>query len=159
VSVRRACPRARCIALLFPAAVLAVHQLRYLLAFGSHAGQQLHARGDDYVATALVVVAGLLTVACAVGLARLVAVRRGRDRVHAAHLPLWLLWLGLTVALLVGFCALEALEIVLEPHHPAGVVGVFGDGGCWALPAAAAIGALAGAARPRRSHVTRDRRG
>ncbi len=36
-------------ALMLPAATVAVHQLRYLLVFGHHAGRALHAQGDSYV--------------------------------------------------------------------------------------------------------------
>jgi hypothetical protein len=128
--------------LLFPAAVLAVHQLRYLIAFGSHAGSALSARGDRYVATAAVVAATLLVISLGVGLARLVVAWRGRGDLDFAQAPWWLVWLGLTVLLLAGFCALEGLEVALEPHHTGGLVGIFADGGLWALPAAAFVGAV-----------------
>jgi hypothetical protein len=127
--------------LVFPAAVLAVHQLRYLLAFGSDAGSELSAQGDRYVATAAVVAGVLLFVSLTVGLMRLVAASRGRA-LMAARAPLWLLWLALTLLLVVGFCALEALEMALEPHHAAGLTGMFGHGGFWSLPAAAFVGAV-----------------
>jgi hypothetical protein len=115
--------------LVFPAAVLAVHQLRYLLAFGSHAGSELTARGDRYVPSAAVVAGALVAVSVGVGLLRLVAAARGRSGLAIARAPLWLLWLGLTVSLLVGFCALEGLESALEPQHAGGLVGMFGAGG------------------------------
>jgi hypothetical protein len=128
--------------LVFPAAVLAVHQLRYLLAFGSDAGSELGAQGDRYVATAAVVAGALVFVSLSVGLMRLVTASRGRGSLMAARAPLWMLWLGLTLLLFVGFCALEGLEIALEPHHAAGLTGVFGHGGFWSLPAAALVAAV-----------------
>jgi hypothetical protein len=128
--------------LVFPAGVLVVHQLRYLLAFGSHAGSELSAQGDRYVATAAVVAGALVFVSLSVGLMRLVAASRGRGTLMVARAPLWLLWLALTLLLLVGFCALEGLEMALEPHHAAGLIGIFGHGGLWSLPAAALVGAV-----------------
>lgn len=128
--------------LVFPAGVLAVHQLRYLLAFGSHAGSELSAQGDRYVATAALAAAGLVLVSLGVGLTRLVAASRGRGTHVVSRAPLWLLWLGLTVLLVVGFCGLEGLEMVVEPHHAAGLTGVFGHGGLWSVPAATLVGAV-----------------
>jgi hypothetical protein len=149
--------------LVFPAAVLAVHQLCYLLAFGSRAGSELSADGDRYVAAAALITGALVAVSAGVGLIRLAA-SRGRGRAESWRAPLWLRWLALTVLLLVGFCAVEGLEMAFEPHHAGGFVGIFGDGGLWALPAAAFVGAvmtllwrggqalLARAARRRVSH-------
>ena len=126
----------------FPAAVLAVHQLRYLLAFGSHAGSELSEQGDRYVATAAVVATVLVVVSLSFGLMRLVAASRGRGTRMTASAPIWLLWLALTLLLFVGFCALEGLEMALEPHHAAGVTGILGHGGFWSVPAAALVGAV-----------------
>lgn len=129
-------------ALAFPAAVLAVHQLCYLLAYGSRASSELAAHGDHYMAVAARLAAALVALAFGLGVSRLLAVRRGDSKPMLAGVPVWLVWLGATVALLAGFCALETLEIVFEPHHAGGVVGMFGHEGSWALPAAACVGAL-----------------
>jgi hypothetical protein len=126
----------------FPASVFAVHQLCYLLAYGSHAGTELSEHGDDYVVTAAVVAVALAAISLGLGLLRLLAAWRGHGQPGMASVPLWLTWLGWTLALVAGFCALEGLEIVLEPHHVGGVVGVFGNDGWWALPAAAFLGAV-----------------
>jgi hypothetical protein len=122
--------------------VLAVHQLRYLLAYGSHAAAQLSARGDHYVTTATVIAGTLLAISLAFGVLRLVAARRGRSHVEIVNAPLWLLWLGLTLLLVAGFCALEGLEMAFEPQHPAGLAAIWGSGGWWAMPAAALVAGL-----------------
>jgi hypothetical protein len=126
----------------FPAAVFAVHQLCYLLEYGSGAGDELTAHGDRYVATAVLVALALVAISLGGGLSRLFGAWRGRRRPAEVRVPLWLVWLGWTLALLAGFCALEGLEIALEPHHTGGMVGVFGNGGWWALPAAAFVAAV-----------------
>jgi len=51
--------------LLFPAAALAVHQLRYLIGYGSHAGRELSAQGHGYLESLAPWV--VLLVACALG--------------------------------------------------------------------------------------------
>jgi hypothetical protein len=119
-----------------------VHQLRYLLAFGSDAGSELSAQGDRYVAMAAVLAGALVVLSLSVGLMRLVAAWRGRGTPVTARAPLWLLWLALTLLLVVGFGALEGLEMAFEPHHAAGLIGIFGHGGFWSLPAAALVGAV-----------------
>jgi hypothetical protein len=127
--------------LVFPAAVLAVHQLCYMLAFGSRAGSELSADGDRYVATAALVAGALVVISAGVTLIRLAA-SRGRETPQSSGAPLCLVWLGLTLVLLAGFCALEGLEMAFEPYHAGGFVGIFGEGGLWALPAAAFVGAV-----------------
>ena len=115
----------------FSAAVFAVHQLCDLLAYGSDAGVELDADGDHYVAAGAVVAFVLVTISLGGGLLRLLAARRGRRQPAGGSVPLGVVWVGWTLALVAGFCALEGLEIVFEPHHVGGVVGVLGtrDGG------------------------------
>ena len=62
--------------------MLAVHQLRYLLAYGSRASRQLSAHGDHYVATATLAVVVPLVAELALGLARLRVARRGRAQTY-----------------------------------------------------------------------------
>src|SRR5689334_10565064 len=80
----------------FPASVLAVHQLCYLLAYGSHAGAELSEHGDHYVVTAAVVAGALATISLGLGLLRLIAACRGRVQPTKSGVPLWLVWLGWT---------------------------------------------------------------
>ena len=142
MSARRRPRPAWWVTLVLPGAVLAVHQLRYLLAYGSHAAAELSEHGDRYVTSATVVAGALVAISLGFGVLRLVAIWRGRAHVEIVRAPLWLLWLGLTVVLLAGFCALEGLEMLFEPHRAAAIAEVFGSGGWWALPAAAFIAVL-----------------
>ena len=128
--------------LALPGAVLAVHELRYVLAYGSHAAAQLSAHGDHYVASATVVAGALVAISIGVAAVRLVAIWRGRVRVEIVRAPLWVLWLGLVLVLFAGFCALEALELVFEPHRVAAGAAILGSGGWWAVPAAAVVAAV-----------------
>jgi hypothetical protein len=127
---------------MFPAGVLGVHELRYLLAYGARAGHELSEHGDSYVGTASML-AGLLLVPPAAGLiVGVLRARRGRAGGTQSRLRPWQSWLVWTALLIVGFCALEGLEMLLESEHPDGFVGVFGGGGWWALPAALGVAAL-----------------
>jgi hypothetical protein len=129
-------------AAIFPAGVLAVHELRYLLAYGADAGHELTEHGDSYVGTASLL-AGLLVLAPAAGLiVGVLRARRGRAAGRRSKLRPWQAWLAWTAVLIVGFCALEALEMLLESEHPDGFLGVFGGGGWWAVPAAVGVAAL-----------------
>jgi hypothetical protein len=129
-------------AAMFPAGVLGVHELRYLLAYGAHASHELTEHGDSYVGTASLL-AGLLLALPAAGLiVGVMRARRGRAGGAQSRLGPWQSWLVWSAVLVVGFCAVEGLEMVLESEHPDGFFGVFGGGGWWALPAAAGVAAL-----------------
>jgi hypothetical protein len=64
--------------LVFPAAVFAVHQLCYLLAYGSAAGSELAAHGDRYDGVAAILAVSLGALSLGLGLLRLAAAWRGR---------------------------------------------------------------------------------
>ena len=129
-------------AALLPVAVLTVHQLRYVLAFGSHYERELSSRGDSYI--------GWLTPACVLLLALVLGALVGRVaeawRTGVAGRPQRLtwraLWCALTLTLVVCFCVQEWLEILLEPSHAGTLTGIFAAGGWTALPAAVAVAAL-----------------
>ena len=128
-------------AALLPLGTLAVHQLRYLLAYGPHAGRELVSHGDTYIHSVLPACLGLLLLPAGALLGHLAqAWRRGHARDQG--LSPRRLWTVATVLLIVCFCAQEILEMLLETGHPAGLAGIFGSGGWWALPASAAVGAL-----------------
>jgi hypothetical protein len=129
--------------LVFPAPVLAVHELRYMFAYGSRASSELSAHGDHYVTTAALIAGGLVGLALAAGVGRLLATFRGQRTFEVPRIPVWMLWLGLAVLLLVGFWALEGIELIFESSRGTSAVArVFADGGLWAVPAAMFVAAL-----------------
>jgi hypothetical protein len=135
---RAADPRLRG-ALLLPLGVLAVHQLRFQLAFGSAAAARLAREGHGYLA--LLEPFALLAVVIAAGaligrLAR--AWQTGGEPTRSSLLRSWALC---AVALLAAYCAQELLEGIFAAGHPGGLAGVFGAGGWLAVPLAALVGA------------------
>jgi hypothetical protein len=127
---------------MLPGGVLAVHELRYLLAYGAHAGTELDAHGDTYVGTASLAAVLLLVIPAAGVAGRVIQARRGAAAARGRAMRPWQSWLVWTGLLLVGFCVLEGLEMVFESEHADGFAGVFGSGGWWSIPAAAAVGAV-----------------
>jgi hypothetical protein len=114
---------------------LAVHQLRYELAFGDRAGHVLAADGHTYLAGIL---PPLVAVSVATALAAtLVRALGGRDSRTVALWHRAALYAG---ALLAVFISQELIEGVLAAGHPAGVAGVLGAGGWLAIPIALLMG-------------------
>jgi hypothetical protein len=114
----------------------ALHQLRYLLAYGGESGRALGEQGHAYLASALPIVAGL---ALAAVLATVLRVRLGPG---LSDTP-W--WKG------IGFCAAallaihagqELLEGALASGHAAGAAALSGSGGLLALPLSLALGGV-----------------
>jgi hypothetical protein len=139
--IRRLAPVA-----LMPPAAFAVHQLRYWLAFGGHAGLFLNRQGHLYLHSLAPWLA--LAVAVAIGaflqaLGRALGGECSRSRYTLSFTALWLLCAGALVAV---YATQELLEGLLATGHPAGLVGVFGYGGCWSVPAALAVGLVLAAA-------------
>lgn len=131
-------------AALMPAAALAVHQLRYRLAFGAQAPRELAAEGHAYLATLAPWIALVAALAVGAALGRLArrwaapdAGRPGREARGALRV-----WLVAATALLVVYAAQELLEGALAAGHRGGLAGVLGAGGWWALPLALAAGGL-----------------
>jgi|GEM_PF-1449741 len=149
-------PRLRAAALM-PAAVLTVHQLRYLLAFGGGSGAELEKEGHQYLSALAAPIA--MSVAIVVGLffARLASAWRegaaagghggatpapGAGSDPATRRGFLRLALLIGAALLALYSGQELLEGMLSSGHPGGLDGVFGDGGWWAAPLALACGLL-----------------
>ena len=131
---------------LMPPAAFAVHQLRYWLAFGGHAGLFLNRQGHLYLHSLAPWLA--LAVAIAIGaflqaLGRALGGQCSRSRYTLSFAALWLVCAAALVAIYVSQ---ELLEGVLASGHPAGLVGVFGYGGWWSVPAALAVGLVLAAA-------------
>jgi hypothetical protein len=148
-------PRLRAAALM-PAAVLTVHQARFMLAFGGSSGEELEKEGHQYLSALAAPIA--MSVAIVVGLffARLACAWRdgageGDARRGAVSDPAsWRGFLRLTLLIAASLLALyscqELLEGMLSNGHPEGFNGVFGDGGWWAVPVSLVCGLLIAAA-------------
>ena len=131
---------------LMPAAAFAVHQLRYWLAFGSQAGVELQRQGHSYLHSIVPWI--VLLIAVTVGLflhalGRAFGGQRSLPRHTASFAGLWLLCACCLIAI---YMTQEFLEGLLATGHPGGLVGIFGDGGWWSIPAAVAVGLVLAAA-------------
>jgi hypothetical protein len=133
--IRRLAPAA-----LVPAGAFAVHQLRYWLAVGSHAAAELHEQGHSYlhsVAPWIVLLLALSIGAFLLSLGRAFAGRGSLPRHALSFATLWFLWSACLVAIYVSQ---EFLEGLFATGHPGGLIGIFGYGGWWSIPAAVAVG-------------------
>jgi hypothetical protein len=120
---------------------LAVHQLRYLFGYGANAGAALAHQGHGYISG---VVPVLLAMTLAALLSSVLAGRFGapapsRPRVAGRIL-------AYAAVLLATYCVQELTEGVLASGHPAGLEGLFGNGGWIVFPLALLVGAFAWAA-------------
>jgi hypothetical protein len=123
-----------------PVAAFAVHQLRYLLAFGAGGSAELQRQGHSYLHSAvpwLVLAIGLSAGAFLSSLGRALS---GQRTVPRFGLSLLGLWLTCAACLLAIYSSQEFLEGLFATGHPAGMAGVFGYGGWWAIPAALCVG-------------------
>ena len=127
-------------AALIAAGALAVHELRYLLAYGDRSGAEAASQGHAYLASVTTVVAALLVLVVATFVARLASGTRsaGAASIRSARG----LWAIVTIAVLVVFALQESVEGLLASGHPSGLEGVFGHGGWLAVPLAIAIAGL-----------------
>lgn len=123
-----------------PAAALAVHQLRYWLAFGGGANAALARQGHSYLHSVvpwIILLAGVAVGGFLSALGRAAAGQRSAPRFTLSLLGLWLLSATCLVAIFAGQ---EFLEGLFATGHPAGLAGIFGFGGWWAIPAAICVG-------------------
>ena len=131
---------------LMPAGALAVHELRYLLAFGPHASVALARSGHAYLHSLvpwIVLGAGLALGSFARSLGRAWAGERTPARYTLSLLALWAICSG---ALLAIYAGQESLEGLVATGHPAGWAGIVGFGGWWAVPASLLVGLVLAAA-------------
>ena len=127
---------------LVPAAALLVHQLRYVLAYGGGADQALSEQGHAYLSSVTPWVVFLFAAVLGAFLGQLArAWRLGEDEDRSAASPL-VVWLAAVAGLVALYTGQELLEGLLASGHPPGLIGVFGDGGWWAIPAALFVGGL-----------------
>jgi hypothetical protein len=125
-----------------PLAALAVHQVRYFLAFGSRGRNHLADTGHSYLhsLTPWIVVVLALGLGSFVG--RVARAWRSGEAGPDRRQGTLAVWMAATVALVLIYAGQEFLEGLFASGHPHGLAGIFGDGGLWALPVAAAVGAL-----------------
>jgi hypothetical protein len=114
-------------AALMGAGTFAVHQLRFALYGGAGAGVQ----GHGYLVPLGPVLAGLLLLAFAAGLAR---IARGAPDPAPRFRRLWV---GASLGLLAVYCVQETIEAFVAAHNPPALLG---HGGWVALPLAVAAG-------------------
>jgi hypothetical protein len=141
VVIRRLAPLA-----LMPAGAFAVHQLRYWLAFGGHAGAQLQATGHSYLHSVVPWIVLLIAISCGVFLRALGRAFSGHCSVPRYTVSFAVLWLLCAASLVAIYAAQEFLEGLLAIGHPGGLAGIFGYGGWWSVPAALTVGLVLAAA-------------
>ena len=114
---------------------LAVHQLRYLAAYGGGAGSALGAQGHAYLAALVppLVIAGASAV-----LGTLVAAALDSPHVQPRRRAAG--WGFCAAALLAVFAAQELAEGMLAAGHPAGAAALLAHGGWVAAPIAVVVG-------------------
>jgi len=146
-------------ALLLPAGALAVDHLRYLLAYGRHAGNVFEAEGHDFIAVLLPWIALAVALAAGAFVMRLAQVWRGaaadRERAGASGLAVWATCSGT----LLGVHVLsEVLEYLFIPGNT-GLLALLGPGIVWAALSALTVGGvLALALRGARALIVRAAR-
>jgi hypothetical protein len=124
-----------------PLGAIVVHQLRYRLAYGSHAGAVLTSQGHAYLTSFAPWLVLLLCLAVGGLVARVAqAVARGRPGRRRAR-SLAAVWGTCSAGLLAVYAVQELLEGFFAAGHPGGLGGVAGHGGWWAVPSAVVAGA------------------
>jgi hypothetical protein len=125
---------------LMPPAAFAVHQLRYWLAFHGGAGLELQRQGHSYLHSLVPWLVTLLALALGAFLVSVGRALVGQRTVARYTISFAGLWVICALSLVAIYVAQECLEGVFAIGHPAGVVGIFGHGGWWAIPASACVG-------------------
>jgi hypothetical protein len=138
-SDRRDVVRALAQGAVLPIAAVAVHQLRFMLAFGGGAGLELQRQGHSYLHSLVPWIVLITGVAVGAFLRRLGGALGGGASVARRRLSFGGLWLTCTVSLVAIFAVQEFLEGLFATGHPAGLAGIFGLGGWWSVPAAACV--------------------
>jgi hypothetical protein len=125
--------------LLIPAAALVVHQARYTLAYGVRANAELAAQGHSYLHSLVPWTILALGVGVSLFLRRLARAARTGHSGSFTRLSAAALWSVTTFGLIAIYAVQETLEALTASGHPAGVSGVLGHGGWYAVPAAAVV--------------------
>ena len=125
---------------LLPAAAFAVHELRYVLAYGGHAGAELQRTGHSYLHSLVPWIILLLALALGGFLRALGRAFAGRTSLSRYSASLLGMWFACSACLVAIFACQELLEGAFASGHPAGLAGIFGYGGWWSIPAALCVG-------------------
>jgi hypothetical protein len=120
---------------------LAVHQLRYLLAYGGRSGAELIHQGHGYLLQALPILCGFAIALLAAGLLRAWGTASPGAAPLAARFQTRALLYA--AAILAVFASQELIEGTFAAGHAAGFAAVFGSGGWLAVPLALLAGAAA----------------
>jgi hypothetical protein len=127
-------------AALLAAGALAVHELRYLLAFGPSTQHALARDGHAYLSFVHPLVA--LLVAAVIARLVLVLARGGGGGASPRPTTFARMWASASAALLAIYALQELVEGELAPGHASGLAAVASHGGWLAVPAALVVGAL-----------------
>jgi hypothetical protein len=120
---------------------LGVHDLRYLLAYHGHAGEELAMQGHAYLRFATPLIAGLLVLAAAAFATRLMRAYSTGHGDEPRPLPSSSRMWALASALLISvYSTQEWMEGLLASGHPGGIAAPYSHGGWVALPLALVIG-------------------
>jgi hypothetical protein len=126
---------------LLTSAALALHELRYLIAYGHQSQRALAEQGHAYLNVVHVLAGALLALAAGALLARVV--KAGRTGVGEASPPSFAaLWVGASLALVAIYSGQELLEGLLSSGHPAGLGALTAHGGLVVLPLATLLGGV-----------------
>ncbi len=125
---------------LMPAAAVAVHQLRYWLAFGGRAGAELQAQGHSYLHSVVPWIVVLMAISAGAFLRELGRALGGRCSLPRFTVSFAGLWVVCAASLVAIYVSQEFLEGLFVTGHPGGLAGIFGYGGWWSVPAALAVG-------------------
>jgi hypothetical protein len=111
-----------------------------MLAFGSNAGIELQRTGHSYLHSVVPWIVLLLALIAGGFLRALGRAFTGEQSVQRYACSFLTLWLITAVTLVAIFTVQEFLEGLFLTGHPAGLAGIYGYGGWWAIPAALCIG-------------------
>jgi hypothetical protein len=125
---------------LMPPAAFAVHQLRFWLAFHGGAGLELERQGHSYLHSLVPWLVTLLALALGAFLVSVGRALAGQRTVARYAISFAGLWAICALSLVAMSLIQECLEGVFAIGHPAGLVGIFGHGGWWVIPASACVG-------------------
>lgn len=126
---------------LLPAAAMLVHQLRFMLAFGSDSGLELQRQGHAYLHSLVPWIVLLIGLAVGAFLRRLGRALGGEASLQRS-LSFGGLWMVCACSLVAIYVVQEFLEGLFATGHPTGLAGIFGYGGWWSIPASLYVGFL-----------------